>query len=326
MQNGATEFGTTASCVPVQRIILSAGELTVSILTLGAAVQGAWLASVPYGLTIGSDDLALYEGAFRHHGTLIGPVVNRITGATAVIDGVTHRFEADAGTDIILHSGPAGTHRKVWALTDHSASHATMTLELPDGEGGFPGNRQVSVTYKVSAPATLRMEMRVTTDKATLINFANHSYWNLDGTDCWFGHSLQIAADRYLPTTPLFTPTGQIDAVAGTEYDFRQPRSVEKNVPPLDTNFCLSDARRALTDVLTLTGQSGLRLTLATTEPGVQLYDGRNAGAEGHSAYQGVAIEAQLWPDAPGRAGFPSIDLAEGEVYAPITEWRFDRG
>ena len=306
------DFGTTASGTPVQRITLAAGDLTVSLLK-GTAQS----------LTIGTDDLALYEGAFRHHGTLIGPVVNRITGASASIDGTTHHFTPDPGDDLILHSGPAGTHRKVWELADHSASHATLTLILPDGEGGFPGNRHVTATYRVTEPAILRLKMAVTTDKATLINFANHSYWNLDGTADWFGHTLSLAADRYLPATAVFTPTGQIKDLAGSAYDFRRPRQVAKGTPALDTNFCLAGARRPLTDVLTLTGQSGRSLTLATTEPGLQLYDGRAAGAPGHPDYQGLAIEAQLWPDAPGHAEFPSITLAPGQVYAPTTEWRF---
>jgi aldose 1-epimerase len=309
----------------VEKITLAAGDLSVVIMTLGAAVQDVRLRDVPYSLTLGSDDLGLYKGAFRHHGTLVGPVVNRITGAEAEIGGARHRFQPDAGEDLILHSGPAGTHRKIWAVVERSDNHVTLALDLPDGEGGFPGNRRVRVTYRVSAPATLRMEVAVATDRLTLINFANHSYWNLDGSDSWFGHRLRIAADRYLPTTPVVTPTGEIAAVAGTEYDFREARAVARDQPPLDTCFCLADGRRALTEVLELTGTSGVRLRLATTEPGVQLYDGRAAGAPGHPDYQGVAIEAQLWPDAPGRAGFPSIELAPGETYAPVTEWRFDR-
>ncbi len=325
MTPGITEFGLTATGIAVQRVTIGAGGLTASILTLGAALRGVWLAGVPHSLTIGSDDLSLYEGPLRHHGTLIGPVVNRITGARAEIAGTPHHFVADPGDDLILHSGPAGTHRKVWKLVDRSASHATMSLDLPDGEGGFPGNRQVRVSYSVLPLATLRMEVTVTTDRETLISFANHSYWNLDGSDCWFGHTLRLAADRYLPSTPVFTPTGEIASVAGTAYDFRRPRVVARDTPPLDTCFCLADTRRVLTEVLELTGQSGVRLRVATTEPGVQLYDGRGAGAPGHPDYQGLAIEPQLWPDAPGRAGFPSVELSPGKTYAPVTEWRFER-
>lgn len=325
MQTGVTGFGITATGAPVQRIILAAGDLSVSLITLGAALQGVWLIGTPHSLTIGSDDVALYEGAFRHHGTLIGPVVNRISGASATLAGTRHAFVTDPGDDLILHSGPAGTHRKIWELEDHSPTHATLTLTLPEGEGGFPGTRHVRATYSVSAPATLRMAVTVRTDAVTLINFANHSYWNLDGTQHWSGHTLQIAADRYLPSTKVFTPTGDIAPVTGTPYDFRQPRVLAEGTPPLDTCFCLADSRRPLTEVLGLTGTSGLRLKLATTEPGVQIYDGRAAGAPGRPNYQGLAIEAQLWPDAPAHPGFPSIELAPSEGYSPVTEWRFDR-
>ncbi|WP_431298296.1 aldose epimerase family protein [Tabrizicola sp. BL-A-41-H6] len=318
MQSGTETIGTTSAGLPIDRIILAAGDLKASILTLGAALQGVWLAGVAHSLTIGSEDAALYETTMRHHGTLIGPVANRITGSAASIGGVLHQFVPEAGSAMILHSGPAGTQRKVWAVIDRSDAHVTLGLTLPDGEGGFPGNRLVRATYSVVAPATLRLEIAVTTDRATLVNFANHSYWNLDGSASWAGHRLRIAAEHYLPTTEAVTPTGEIAAVAGTAFDFREERVAEPGAPPLDTNFCLANARRALTEALVLTGKSGVRMTVATTEPGVQLYDGR-------SAYRGLAIEPQLWPDAPGRAGFPPIDLAPGEVYAPVTEWRFDR-
>jgi aldose 1-epimerase len=157
------------------------------------------------------------------------------------------------------------------------------------------------------------------------MNVANHSYWNLDGTADWAGHRLQVAADRYLPTTDDFTPTGEIVDVAGTAYDFRAGRRIARSEPPLDNNFCLSDGRVALRDVLWLTGEGGVAMTVATTEPGIQIYDGRNAIRPGHGAYEGLAIEAQGWPDAPNHAGFPSIALGPDETYQQVTEWRFAR-
>ncbi|NJM82231.1 MAG: galactose mutarotase [Tabrizicola sp.] len=322
---GISRFGVTARGHAVQRIVLGAGDLRVAVITLGAALQDVRLGGIDRSLTIGSEDLALYEGALRHHGTLIGPVVNRITGAAAQIDGTLHRFATGPGEPVILHSGAAGTHRKVWTLAEMSENAVTLTLEMPDGEGGFPGNRHVSARYTLTAPATLTLDLSVRTDRTTVINFANHSYWNLDGGETFAGHRLAIAADRYLPATPLFTPTGEIAPVDGSAYDFRMPRLLEPGDPPLDTNFCLSDARRGLTDVLSLTGRSGLRLTMATTEPGLQVYDFRNPLGSGLPAWHGLALEAQLWPDAPGRPGFPPIDLAPGQIYAPVTQWRFDR-
>ncbi|MES2667949.1 MAG: aldose epimerase family protein [Pseudomonadota bacterium] len=320
-----TPFGTTTDGKAVDKITLSAGDLTVALLTWGAVVQSVRLAGVGYDLSPGSDLLAEYEGQMRHHGSLIGPVVNRLTGASAPINGQTHRFAANQDGQHTLHGGAAGTHLKVWHLADHSATHATLTLTLPDGEGGFPGNRTLTARFTVLPPATLRLEVTATTDAHTLVNAANHSYWNLDGTANWAGHSLRIAADHYLPTTDDFCPTGEVRPVAHSDHDFRKPRAIAPGAPLLDNAFCLSTTPQPLRDVLWLTGQSGVRLTVATTERSVQVYDGRHAIRPGHTAHEGLAIEAQGWPDAPNHAGFPSIELTPDQTYQQTTEWRLSR-
>lgn len=320
---GVSTFGTTAEGERVARIILQAGDLSVALLTWGAVVQSVRLKGVDHDLTLGSDRLSDYEGAMRYHGSLVGPVVNRFTGATAAIGGVPHRFEANQDGLHTLHAGKAGTYGKVWKLDDHGPDFAALTLTLPDGEGGFPGTRQVMARFSLHAPATLRMEVSVSSDKLTLINFANHSYWNLDGSADWSGHSLTVHADAYLPTTDDFTPTGQIVPVQGTDMDFRHPRPIHARTDLFDNNFCLSNARQALTDALCLTGLSGISMTVATTEPGIQVYDGRNAIRPGRAPYEGLAIEAQNWPDAPNHAGFPSIELGPDQTVTQVTEWRF---
>jgi aldose 1-epimerase len=259
--------------------------------------------------------LASYEAAWRYHGAIIGPVANRISGALAVIDGQTHRFEANQDNQITLHSGAAGTHSKIWSLGAASDTSATLTIVLPDGEGGFPGLRQITAQFDLSATA-LRLTLTATTDRPTLMNLANHSYWNLDGTPTWSGHRLQIAASSYLPTTDFITPTGQIASVTDTPFDFQDLRPAIPGRPPLDTNFCVSSRRTALREVLWLQGQSGPRLTLATTEPGVQIYDAR-------PDYPALAIEAQFWPDAPNNPSFPPIILLPSDTWQQITEWRF---
>lgn len=323
---GITPFGVTQDGKAVQRITLRSGDLTVALLTWGAVLQSLRLSGVPHDLTLGSEDLADYEGAMRHHGSLIGPVVNRITGATARIGGVAHRFEVNQDPDITLHSGAAGTHLKVWHLGEMTEDSATLTLTLADGEGGFPGTRRISAQFSLIEPATLRLTVSVFSTATTLINIANHSYWNLDGSANWSGHSLQIHADRYLPTTPHFTPTGQIAPVDGSAMDFRHPRRVTAADNVFDTNFCLSDQRRPLTKALTLTGASGVSMTMATTEPGLQVYDGRNALRPGHAPYEGLAFEAQFWPDAPNHPAFPDITLAPDTLSKQVTEWRFRAG
>ncbi|MCA0271630.1 MAG: galactose mutarotase [Proteobacteria bacterium] len=321
-----SEFGTTAAGQTVQAVTLSSGALTVRILTLGAILQDVRLSGVDRGLTLGSDKIADYEGPMRFHGSLIAPVANRLRDGRAPIAGVEHRFQSAPGHPDALHSGPAGTHLKVWNLDEAGAGHVTLGLHLPDGEGSFPGNRSLRVTYSLAASDTLRMEVVADTDRPTLFNAANHSYWNLDGSANWQGHWLKIAADAYLPADAAVLPTGEIAAVAGTEFDFREGRIAGPGNPPLDTCFCLSRGRVALRPVLELTGVSGLRMVLSTTEPGVQVYDGSGAARPGNAGGEGVAIEAQGWPDAPNHQGFPSVALNPGETYPQITEWRFAKG
>ena len=316
-------FGTTAQGEPVEKITLSAGDLTVAILTWGAVVQGVHLAGIDRSLTLGSDTLADYEGDMRYHGSLIGPIANRISNARIKIDGMMYELERNQDGKIHLHSGAEATHLRVWTVKDKSRASVTLSCNLPDGMCGLPGNRTVQVTYTVTAPATLTMAVTATTDAKTAMNFANHSYWNLDGTPQWDGHRLRIAADAYLPCTDDAYPTGEIVAVDGTDMDFRDARPVAVQNPWLDNNFCLSDTREDLREVLTLTGASGVTLDIATTEPGIQIYDGRDARRPGRAACEGLAIEAQFWPDAPNNRYFPSIMVIPDALYRQVTTYSF---
>ena len=312
-------FGTTASGQTVEKITLRSGDLTVAILTWGAVVQSVRLAGVPYDLTLGSESLADYEGDLRYHGSIIAPVVNRLTNARAPLGDRTLTLEANFNGTHCLHSGAAGTHLKVWDVVRSSETDCLLALDLPDGEGGFPGNRRIEALFQLTSPASLRLTITSTTDADTLLNATNHSYWNLDGSANFSGHSLHISADSYLPTTADFTPTGEIRPVTGM-LDFRKAQAISPQNPDLDNCFCLGTTPSPLRDVLVLQGRSGLMLTVATTEPAVQVYDCRQ---DHHKA---IAIEAQRWPDAPNHPGFPPITLAAGETLQQVTEWRFSRG
>lgn len=308
-------FGTTATGEAVEKITLGAGDLTVSILTWGAVLQSVRHAHLAHDLTLGSNALADYEGPLRYHGAIIAPVVNRLTRAQAPLNGETLHFQVNFNGQHCLHSADAGTHLKVWQIIHASQTECLLALTLPDGEGGFPGTRQITALFQTAAPATLRLTITTTTDADTILNAANHSYWNLDGTADFTGHSLHIDARHYLPTTDEFIPTGEIRATTGM-FDFHKAKAISPQNPALDNCFCLSTTQHPLRDVLTLQGRSGTQLTVATTEPGIQIYDCR------HDGYKGVAIEAQGWPDAPNQPGFPSITLPAGQSLTQITEWR----
>ena len=325
-----SSFGHTHAGAEVERLTIGDDKLAASILTLGAILQDVRLTGIQHSLTLGSSDLAGYEGPMAYFGAVVGPVANRIARASAVLDGQRHHFAANDGSNT-LHGGPTGTHALIWEPTEQTDTTVTLRLSLPDGLGGFPGRRILFARFSVLPDATLELALTATTDRPTWMNLANHSYWNLDGGPTTEGHRLQIDAERYLPVDNDLIPNDPAP-VAGTVFDFRQARPVGEGQPDrYDHNFCLSKARTALRKVARLTGKSGLELTVETTEPGLQIYDAaRNDTTPfvGHlgslyGPHAGIAIEAQSWPDTPNRSDFPAIRLDPGETYEQVTRWRF---
>lgn len=315
-------FGTTSDGLEVHAVTIGTGPMRATILTHGARLHDLRLEGVGHSLTLGAGDLAGYEGDLAYFGPIIGPVVNRLSHARAPLGDGVLELQPNTPEGHILHSGPAGLHGRVWDIADHGPEHCTLAITLEDGACGLPGERRFTARFAVE-DRTLRLNLLGASDALTLVNLANHSYWNLAGTPGWAGHRLQIAADRYLPATAEVIPTGEIAPVGGTDLDFRALRDLAPAAPALDTNFCLSDGPEALRDIAVLEG-GGLRMTMASTEPGLQVYDGRSPARPGRQQYEGIALEAQHWPDAPNHAGFPSIALAPSETYAQTTTWTFD--
>ncbi len=324
-----TAIGQAPDGRTVHQITIGSDRLTAKILTWGAILQDVRLGGVPHSLTIGTEALEPYLTKMASFGGLVGPVVNRIAGATAWIGDEVHHFEANHEGRNTLHSGSAGTHRKLWAVAEQSEDAVTLEITLPDREGGFPGNRKIMAIYAVEG-RTLTLKIEGHTDAPTFLNFANHSYWSLDNTGTIDGHRLQIDASRFLIHDETGLPTGQIAGVEGTPYDFRKPHPLSLG-RDYDNNMILADARRDQTEVATLTGTTGVTMRLSTTEPGLQLYDAykmTDLGVTDHSGrplapHRGLALEAQGWPDAPNHSGWPSIRLDPGETYRQVTSWTF---
>lgn len=327
-------FGTLQTGETVHRHQIAAGDLSVAVLTRGAILHDVRLSGLDYSLTLGSPVLADYEGGMASCGCIVGPVANRIAGCEAEIDGQLYRFTSDRDDPHLLHGGDAAIHSEVWEVVEATAEAITLTIDMPDGEGGFPGNRRITARYAITAPATLRLTLQAKTDAPTLMNLANHSYWRLDPGPTFAAHTLRVAADRYLPSSEDLIPLGAPQPVAGTRFDFREGRVLQPGVEGLiDNNFCVSDARVPLRPVAWLTAPSGVSMEMGSNEPGLQVFDAHIMDLpEAHThdgpapiAHAAVALEAQHWPNAPHNPDYPSIVLRPGEAWEQITEWRFSK-
>lgn len=318
-------FGEDPTGAPVEAATLRSGGATARVMTWGATLLDYRIADVDHALVLGAPSLAPYFSAMRYFGATVGRVANRIANGHAMIDGAAHAFDRNENDRSTLHGGAQGCSDRNWRLEDCDAAACRMTLRLPDGLGGFPGDLDIAATYALDDAGALDILYEATTNAPTLCNLAHHSYWNLDGSSDASAHRLTVFAERYLPVDVTQIPVGPSATVAETRFDFRRARPVTRpGDGPLDHNFCLADAPTpALRPACVLESASGVRLQVSTTEPGLQIYDagGLDTGSTpGHGgapygARAGVAIEPQRWPDAPNQPGYPSILLRPNERY-----------
>ena len=327
-----TDFGQLPDGQTVQRISISGGGLTAQILTFGATVQDLRLDGVAHSLVLGSPTLLPYLTDFRYFGAIVGRFANRIAGGQFDLNGQTYALNCNDGGVQTLHGGAEGAGQLVWTVAHLGPDRVTLQLTLADGHMGFPGEMQVQATYSLPGEGALRLDIQARTDAASPCSFAHHGYFNLDGAGSVRDHVLQIDAEHYLPVDPGLIPTGQIAPVADTPFDFRAPRPIGD--VGYDHNLCLSGTQQPLRQVARLVGAtSGIVLTLSSTEPGLQVYDGQKIPARGldgldgrrYGPHGGLALETQIWPDAPNRPEFPNCILRVGEVSEQITIYRFER-
>lgn len=333
----AERFGETAEGETVHRARLSGGGLTAHVLTYGGVLQDLRLEGHDAPLVLGFDTFEPYLTKSPYFGAIPGRCANRIGNARFTIDGKRYRTDPNFLGKHTLHGGSKGTGKRLWRIGKQGGDFVTLHLTDPDGWMGFPGNLEVSCTYRLKPAGTLELEYEATTDQPTLCNFAHHSYFNLDdgGAGNILDHRLMINAAAYLPVDDELIPTGIVEPVDGAAFDFRQARPVrykeEGEQFVYDHNFCLSAARGRLKQAAWAQGaDSGVEMEVWTTEPGVQFYAGHKVspGVPGHGgriygANAGFCLEAQVWPDAVNRPYFPSAILRPGEIYRQVTQYRF---
>lgn len=290
-------------------------------------------------ITLGRDNLAGYLEGTPYFGATVGRFANRIAGAGFTLDGAEYRLAANNGAHS-LHGGIHGFHCALWtaeAADTHEGPAVRFGLRSPDGEEGYPGNLDVTVTYTLTHADELRIDYRATTDRATPINLTNHAYWNLAGEAAGpiLDHELQIFAKRYTPVDDTLIPTGVIAPVAGTPYDFTRPMAIGARIAQVpgggyDLNYVLDNLNGTLVTAARVADpRAGRMLEILTTEPGIQFYSGnflKDTPGKGGRLYQNhgaFCLEAQRYPDSVHYPVFPSVVLRPGQTYRQTTVHRF---
>jgi aldose 1-epimerase len=341
-------FGELPGGVLVERFSLRNRQgMTVDILTYGGIVtrltapdaQGRYA-----DVVLGHRTLSDYLANPQYFGCLIGRHANRIRHGRFSIDGVQYAVDVNDGANS-LHGGARGFDKVPWSVAEATMSPDGPRLRLEyvsrDGEQGYPGTLSVSVLYTLADDDSLRMDFTATTDRPTVVNLTQHSYFNLNGATDVLGHVLEIPAQRFTVTDDSQIPTGELRPVTGGAFDFRQPTAIGARIDAddeqlrigngYDHNWVIDKPAGKLGLVATvLEPVSGRWLDVLSTAPGLQFYsgnslDGSLRGKDGRSYgfRGGFCLEPQGFPDSPNQPGFPSVCLRPGEVYRSTIIHRF---
>jgi len=336
-------YGKTADGRDVPVFVLkNRAGIEVRVISRGATITHLFVPDRNGKLedvALGFDDVAGYESdRNQYFGCIVGRVAGRIAKAQFTLDGKTYRLEANNGRNHLHGGGPKSLEKVLWdgkPFKNERGQGVRFTYTSPDGEEGYPGRLELAVTYLLTDDNKLEMDFEATTDKATPVNLAQHTYFNLagHGAPTVNDHVLMLNADRYNPVDAELIPTGELVPVEGTPLDFRKPTPIGARIEQLydtptmgyDVNFVLNkdkDKPRELTLAAVLSHPgSGRVLKVYTTQPGVQLYTGNflfgqeGKGGKTYPKRSAVCLETQHFPDSVNQPHFPSTILRPGEKY-----------
>ncbi|MGD6745672.1 aldose epimerase family protein [Streptomyces sp. BH106] len=342
-------FGKLADGTKIYRWSLENGGTRLKVLNYGGIVQSLELPDRHgkyVNVSLGYDTVEEYVAGTTFFGATIGRYGNRIAKGKFTLDGKAYQVSVNDGENS-LHGGAKGFNTRVWDIepfTSGSDVGLHMHYTSVDGEMGYPGTLKTTVTYTLTARGDWRVDYEATTDKATVVNLTNHTYFNLagEGSGTIYDHELTLAASRYTPTDAGLIPTGELAKVQGTPFDFRKAKPIGRDIrtshPQLitakgfDHNWVMDKGITAK-PVLVATLRdpaSGRSLKIATDQPGLQFYsgnflDGTLVGQSGRTYRQGdgLALETQHFPDSPNQPKFPSTVLRPGETYRTTTVHSF---
>ena len=339
-------FGTTRDGTPVSIYTLTNKNGVVARITNYGGIIVSLQTRDRMGkladIVLGFDSLDGYLGRSPYFGALIGRYGNRIGQARFVLDGHEFQLEKNNGANS-LHGGRVGFDKRVWNARQLPDGGLELRYLSKDGEEGYPGNLTTVVTYSLSDTNELRIDYAATTDKDTVVNLTNHSYFNLKGAGSGdvLGHVVLLNADRFTPVDAGLIPTGELRNVQGTPFDFRRATAIGARIQAGDEQLKLGkgyDHNWALNrsgEGLSLAARvqeptSGRILEVLTTEPGIQFYtgnglDGSIKGKNGnvYPSRSAFCLETQHFPDSPNKPSFPSTVLKPGQKYHSTTVFRF---
>jgi aldose 1-epimerase len=342
-------FGALADGKQVEAVLLSnKAGIRVKIMTLGAAIQSLLIpdrTGHQGDIVLGFDSPQEYVQNPSYFGATVGRFANRIAKGHFTLDNKTYSLATnDHGNH--LHGGLKGFDKVLWTIDSVKSAPATAVFSYtsPDGEEGYPGTLRVTARYSLDDEATLHVEFRATTDKPTIVNISNHSYFNLSAETgaSVLNHLLLVNASKYTPVDVGLIPTGELRAVLGTPFDFRKPTAIGARIRDghdqqirygrgYDHNFALDGGVGKLRLAARVTDpSSGRVMEIFSAAPGLQFYSGNFldatiAGKGGRVYREGDALvlEPQLFPDAPNQTSFPSARLDPGNTYVNTIEYRF---
>lgn len=296
----------------------------------------------PGDVVLGFDTLDGYLARHPFFGAIVGRYGNRIAKGRFTLDGVEYKLATNNGENH-LHGGVRGFDKMLWSARELAKGNSIeLRYVSKDGEEGYPGTLTATVTYTLTDKNELRIDYLATTDKTTILNLTNHSYFNLagQGEGDVLGHMVQLNADRFTPVDAGQIPTGELRAVAGTPFDFRKPHAIGERIEARDEqigtrgydhNFVLNGKAGTLRPAVRVSEpKSGRVMEVLTTEPGVQFYTGNNLdgsirgkGGKTYGKRYGFCLETQHYPDSPNKPNFPSVVLRPGKQYRSTTVYKF---
>lgn len=292
-------------------------------------------------VVLGYDNLDGYYVNGANYGATIGPNANRVADAAFILDGVKYQLDVNDGVNNLHSHAELGYHKKVWNAVEGTDS-VTFEIESPDGEMGFPGNKKVQVTYTLTEENELKIHYHATSDKRTIINMTNHTYFNLAGHGAGSieNHIVTIHAANYTPVRSGAIPTGEIAPVEGTPMDFTSPRRIGDEIDAgfeqlklnggYDHNWVLDGEEGAMRHIATVEELTSGRIMETYTDlPGVQFYtgnfqteeNGKNGAVYGKRT--GLCLETQYYPDTPNKPQFPSAVFGPERDYDTTTVYKF---